>query len=88
MAQIILQLGHAAGAMAAWSDKLRALDIPEHAIPGLTMTDKPTLEGKLLLLPDSRAAPFLDGAPMEVLKTLRVLLPEADAGRPTGCMTS
>ena len=84
----MLHLGHAAGAMADWPDKLEALDIPENKVPGLTMADKPTLEGKLLQLPDDKAACFFNGAPMDVLKKLRTLLPEADAGKPTGCMTT
>ena len=84
----MLQLGHAAGAMADWPGKLEALIIPENAVPGLTMADKPTLEGKLLQLPDDKAARFFNGAPMDVLKKLRTLLPEADAGKPTACMTA
>ena len=80
----MLHLGHAAGAMADWPDKLEALDIPENEVPGLTMADKPTLEGKLLQLPDDKAARFFNGAPMDVLKKLRTLLPEANAGKLTG----
>ena len=52
------------------------------------MADKPTLEGKLLQLPDDKAARFFNGAPMNVLKKLRTLLPEANAGKPTACMTA
>ncbi len=44
----MLQLGNAAGAMAYWLGIVEALDIPETALPGLTMADKPTLKGKLL----------------------------------------
>lgn len=84
----MLHLGHATGAMADWLCKLEALDIPDNAVPGLTMADKPTLEGKLLQLPDNKAARFFDGAPMDVLKRLQTLLPQADAGRRTGCTTT
>ena len=74
--------------MADWMGKLEALDIPENEVPGLTMADKPTLEGKLLQLPDDKAARFFDGTPINVLKKLRTLLPEAIAGKPSGCMSS
>ena len=74
--------------MADWMGKLAALDIPDNEVPGMTMADKPTLKGKLLQLPHVNAASFFDGTPMEVLQMLRTLLPEATAGKPSGCMAS
>ncbi len=74
--------------MADWMGKLEALDIPDNEVPGMTMADKPTLKGKLLQLPHDNAAHFFNGTAMEVLKMLRTLLPEAIAGKPSGCMSS
>ena len=84
----MLQLGNAAGAMAYSLGILEALDIPENAIPGLTMADKSTLKGKLLQFPSDKAACFFNGADMDVQKMLRTVLPGADPGKPTGCMTA
>ncbi len=55
----MLHLGHAAGAMADWLRKLEALDIPDNAVPGLTVADKPTLEGQAAAASRRQSCPLL-----------------------------
>ena len=70
-----------AGAMAPWWDVLEALDIPEDM-------NRLTLVGKLLHFWNDRAARYFVGSPNDVLTRLRALLPAADAGKPTSCITT
>ena len=66
--------------MAEWLTLLDRLDIPDGAVTGLSASDKPVLKGKLLQLPAADRPLFFDGSPLEVLKTLRTLLPDAPSG--------
>ena len=65
--------------MAEWHTKLEQLDIPDGAVAGLGASDKPVLRGRLLQLP-AADRPFFFVA-LEVLKTLRTLLPDAPTGQ-------
>ena len=67
--------------MAEWLALLDRLDIPDGAVTGLSASDKPVLKGKLLQLPAADRPLFFDGPPLEVLKTLRTLLPDAPSGQ-------
>lgn len=66
--------------MAEWLTLLDRLHIPDGAVSGLSAADKPVLKGKLLQLPAADRPLFFDGPPLEVLKTLRTLLPYAPSG--------
>ncbi|KAL0026982.1 hypothetical protein WJX79_005762 [Trebouxia sp. C0005] len=66
--------------MAEWLTLLDRLDIPDGAVTGLSASDKPVLKGKLLQLPAADRPLFFDGPPLEILKTLRTLLPDAPSG--------
>ena len=63
--------------MAEWYTVLDQLEIPDGAVAGLSASDKPVLRGKLLQLPAVDRPFFFVGQPLEVLKTLRTLLPNA-----------
>ncbi len=65
--------------MAEWETILDQLKIPDGAVAGLSAADKPVLRGKLLQLPT--ADRFFVGQPLDVLKTLRTLLPDAPPGQ-------
>ena len=67
--------------MAEWHTKLEQLEIPDGAVAGLSASDKPVLRGKLLQLPAADRPFFFVGQPLEVLKTLRTLLPDAPSGQ-------
>lgn len=67
--------------MAEWLTLLDRLDIPDGAVTGLSASDKPVLKGKLLQLPAADRPLFFDGPPLEILKTLRTLLPDAPSGK-------
>ena len=69
--------------MADWLTLLEQLDIPDGAVPGISAADRPVLRGKLLQLPASDRPLFFHGHPLEVLKALRTLLPDAPSGQPT-----
>lgn len=67
--------------MTDWQTLLNQLEIPDGAVAGLNTSDKPTLRGKLLQRPGEDRPLFFVGPPMDVLKTLRTLLPEAPSGQ-------
>ena len=67
--------------MAEWLRILDQLEIPDGAVAGLSASDKPTLRGKLLQLPAADRPFFLVGQPLDVLKTLRTLLPDTPSGQ-------
>ena len=67
--------------MAEWHTKLEQLDIPDGAVAGLGASDKAVLRGRLLQLPAADRPFFFVGQPLEVLKTLRTLLPDAPSGQ-------
>ena len=67
--------------MAAWHTILDQLEIPDGAVAGLSASDKPVLRGKLLQLPAVDRPFFFVGQPLEVLKMLRTLLPDAPSGQ-------
>jgi len=66
--------------MVDWLSKLEQLDIPDGAVPGLSNTDKPTLEGKLLQISAEDRPLFFRGQHIDVLKRLRTLLPDYPSG--------
>ena len=66
--------------MDEWLLKLDQLDIPDGAVPGLSNTDRPTLEGKLLQISDADRLLFFRGQHTDILKRLRTLLPENPSG--------
>ena len=68
--------------MPDWLSLLNQLQIPDGAVAGLSVSDKPKLKGKLLQLPAADRLLFFDGEHMEVLQTLRTLLPDAPPGQP------
>jgi hypothetical protein len=63
-----------------WLLKLDQLDIPDGAVPGLSNTDKPTLEGKLVQVSAEDRLLFFRGQHTNVLKRLRTLLPDHHSG--------
>ncbi len=65
--------------MTEWHTILDQLEIPDGAVAGLSASHKPVLRGKLLQLPT--ADRFFVGQPLDVLKTLRTLLPDAPPGQ-------
>ncbi len=67
--------------MAEWHTILDQLEIPDGAVAGLSASDKPVLKGKLLQLPAADRPFFFVGQPLDVLKTLRTLLPDAPSGQ-------
>ena len=67
--------------MAEWLTLLDQLEIPDGAVTGLSASDKPVLKGRLLQLPAADRPLFFDGPPLEVLKTLRTLLPYGPSGQ-------
>ena len=67
--------------MADWQSLLELLPIPDGAVEGLSASDKPVLRGKLLQLPAADRPLFFVGQHLEVLQTLRTLLPDAPAGQ-------
>ena len=67
--------------MAEWLALLDQLEIPDGAVTGLNAADKPVLKGKLLQLPAADRPLFFDGPPLDVLRTLRTLLPDAPPGQ-------
>ena len=67
--------------MAEWHALLDQLEIPDGAVAGLSASDKPVLRGKLLQLPAADRPLFFVGQPLDVLKTLRTLLPDAPSGK-------
>ena len=67
--------------MAEWHALLDQLEIPDGAVAGLSASDKPVLRGKLLQLPAADRPLFFVGQPLDVLKTLRTLLPDAPSGQ-------
>ena len=67
--------------MAEWLALLDQLEIPDGAVTGLNAADKPVLKGKLLQLPAADRPLFFYGSPLDVLKTLRTLLPDAPSGQ-------
>jgi len=67
--------------MAEWHTILDQLEIPDGAVAGLSASDKPVLRGKLLQLPAADRPFFFVGQPLDVLKTLRTLLPDAPSGQ-------
>jgi len=67
--------------MAEWHTVLDQLDIPDGAVAGLSASHKPVLRGYLLQLPAADRPYFFVGEPLDVLKTLRTLLPEAPSGQ-------
>lgn len=67
--------------MADWLSKLEQLDIPDGAVAGLSNSDKPFLEGKLLQLSAGDRPLFFRGQQMDFLKRLRSLLPDTPAGQ-------
>ena len=67
--------------MADWQTTLGQLEIPDGAVQGLSASDKPVLRGKLLQLPAVDRPLFFVGQPLDVLKTLRTLLPDAPSGQ-------
>ncbi len=68
--------------MDEWHTILDQLEIPDGAVAGLSASDKPVLRGKLLQLPAADRPFFFVGQPLDVLKTLRTLLPDAPSGQP------
>jgi hypothetical protein len=70
--------------MGDWLLKLEQLDIPDGAVPGLSNTDKPTLEGKLLQMSAEDRPLFFRGQHTDVLKRLRTLLPDQQSGQHFG----
>jgi len=67
--------------MPEWHTILDQLEIPDGAVAGLSASDKPVLRGKLLQLPAADRPFFFVGQPLDVLKTLRTLLPDAPSGQ-------
>ena len=67
--------------MTDWLSKLEQLDIPDGAIAGLSNADKPIIEGKLLQLSAGDRPLFFRGQEIDVLKRLRMLLPDTPAGQ-------
>lgn len=67
--------------MTDWLSKLEQLDIPDGAIGGLSNADKPIIEGKLLQLSAGDRPLFFRGQQIDVLKRLRMLLPDTPAGQ-------
>ncbi|DBA79075.1 TPA: hypothetical protein ACH3X1_008929 [Trebouxia sp. C0004] len=67
--------------MADWHTILDQLEIPDGAVEGLSASHKPVLRGKLLQLPAADRPYFFVGQPLDVLKTLRTLLPDAPSGK-------
>lgn len=67
--------------MANWQKILDQLMIPDGAVAGLSAADKPVLRGKLLQLPAADRPFFFVGQALEVLKTLRTLLPDVRPGQ-------
>ena len=67
--------------MPEWHALLDQLEIPDGAVAGLSVADRPVLRGKLLQLPAADRLLFFVGQPLDVLKTLRTLLPDAPSGR-------
>ena len=61
--------------MVDWLSQLEQRDIPAGAVPGLSNTDKPILEGKLLQISAEDRPLFFRGQHMDVLKRLCTLLP-------------
>ena len=66
--------------MTDWHTILDQLEIPDGAVEGLSASHKPVLRGKLLQLPAADRPYFFVGQPLDVLKTLRTLLPDAPSG--------
>ena len=66
--------------MAEWYTILGQLEIPDGTVAGLSASDKLVLRGKLLQLPAADRPFFCVGQPLEVLKKLRTLLPDASSG--------
>ncbi len=64
-----------------WHTILDQLEIPDGAVAGPSAPDKPVLRGKLLQLPAADRPLFFVGQPLDVLKTLRTLLPDAPLGQ-------
>ena len=67
--------------MTDWLSKLEQLDIPDGAVAGLSNADKPIIEGKVLQLPAGDRPLFFCGQQIDVLKRLRMLLPDTPAGQ-------
>ena len=67
--------------MAEWHAILDQLEIPNGVAAALSAADKPMLRGKLLQLPAADRPLFFIGQPLDVLKTLRTLLPDAPSGQ-------
>ncbi len=71
--------------MPDWLLRLDELEIPDGVVAGLSAADKGILRGKLLQMPDDRAALFFVGvlavlalpAVLAVLRALHTLLPQA-----------
>ena len=53
--------------------------VSENVLSGLSVADRPTLEGKLLQLPMTTLRGSVNGMHMSVLKKLQTLLPEANS---------
>lgn len=62
--------------MAEWQSLLDGLEVTDGAVAGLSASDKPVLESKLLQLPAVDRPLFFIGQPLTVLKRLRTLLPD------------
>ena len=69
--------------MVEWHTLLDQLEIPDGAVAGLSASGQPVLRSKLLQLPAADRPLFFVGQPLEVLKTLRTLLPDAPSGQLT-----
>jgi len=67
--------------MTEWHTILDQLEIPDGAVAGLSASHKPVLRGKLLQLPAADRPYFFVGQPLDVLKTLRTLLPDTPSGQ-------
>ena len=67
--------------MVDWLSKLEQLDIPDGAVLGLSNTDKPSLEGKLLQIPAEDRPLLFRGQHIHVLKRLRTLFPDYPSGK-------
>ena len=63
--------------MAEWHTILDQLEIPDGVVAGISASDKAVLRGKLLQSPAADRPLFFVGQPLDVLKTLRTLLPDA-----------
>lgn len=67
--------------MAEWWITLEELDIPDGVVEGISMQDKPTLQGRLLQLDAESVSLFFHGTHMDILKRLRALLPYKNTGQ-------